>query len=101
MIGVPLIYDMIVISNSWEDHLVHINKVVEALKKVGMTANPKKCVWGAETLVYLGHEVRGEVVKVPEARVTAIKNYKKPVTKTLRAFGDGWQLSHIYPRLCK
>ena len=52
----PLIYGIIMFSYSWEDHLVHINRVLEALKKVGMTANP---MWGAETLVYLGHEVGG------------------------------------------
>ena len=40
--------------------------VLEALEKVGMTANTDKCMWGAQTLTYLGHEVGGGVVKVPE-----------------------------------
>ncbi len=60
---------------------------VGALKRTGMTANPEKCTWGAHTLTYLGHSVGWGLVKVPEARIAAIKNYKQPVTKRdLRAF---------------
>ena len=79
--------DIVIFSKSWEEHLVHVRKVLEALEKVGMTANLDKCTWGARTLTYLGHEVGGGVVKVHEARIAAIKNFKRPVTKRdVRAF---------------
>ena len=61
--------------------------VLEVLKRTGMTANSDKCTWGAQTLTYLGHRVGQGLVKVPEARIAAIKNYKQPITKRdLRAF---------------
>ena len=79
--------DIVVFSETWEDHLRHVRAVLEALKRTGMTANPDKCTWGAQTLTYLGHRVGRGLVKVPEARIEAIKNYKQPVTKRdLRAF---------------
>ena len=79
--------DIVVFSETWEDHLRHVRAVLEALKRTGMTANPDKCIWGAQTLTYLGHRVGRGLVKVHEARIAAIKNYKQPVTKRdLRAF---------------
>ena len=60
---------------------------MEALKCTGMTANPDKCTQGAQTLTYLGHRVGRGLVKVPEARIPAIKKVKQPLTKRdLRAF---------------
>ena len=49
--------DIVVFSETWEDHLRHVRAVLEALKWTGMTDNPDKCTWGAQTLTYLGHRV--------------------------------------------
>ena len=57
----------------WEDHLTHIQTVLEALRINGLTAIPQKCVWGARQSEYLGHVVGGRTIAVPEARVTAIR----------------------------
>ena len=72
---------IVVFSETWEDHLRHLRAVLEALKCTGMTANPDKCTWGAQTLTYLGHRVVWDLFKELEARIPAIKNYKQPVTK--------------------
>ena len=81
------INDIVVFSETWEDHLRHVRAVLEALKQTEMTTNPDKCTWGAQTLTYLGHRVGRGLVNVSEARIAAIKNYKQPVTKRdLRAF---------------
>ena len=46
-----------------------------------------KCVWGARTLEYLGHEIGLGKVEVPEVRVKALTSFKRPVNKKdLRAF---------------
>ena len=78
--------DILVHSSSWGEHLIHI-QVLEQLRKVGLTAKPSKCDWGARALTYLGYEVGGWVVRVPELRVKAIKDFRLPRTKRdLRAF---------------
>ena len=37
--------DIVVFSETWEDHLRHVRAVLETLKRTGMTANPDKCTW--------------------------------------------------------
>ena len=79
--------DIIVFSNSWEDHLIHLKQTLERLRKHKLTAKPAKCQWGASSLSYLGHIVGRGKVSVPESRVEAIRNFQKPKTKSdLRAF---------------
>ena len=73
--------DILIFSLSWEDHLIHITAILEVLKRHGLTAKPSKCVWGARTLEYLGHIVGDGKVAVPEARVQAIRDFKRPNTK--------------------
>ena len=52
-----------------------------------MTENSAKRECGANALTYLGYEVGLGKIKIPEARVKAIKDYKRPYTKKdLRAF---------------
>ena len=55
--------------------------------KFGLTAKPTKCEWGARSLLYLGHAVGHGEISIPEARVAALRNFQRPVTKSdLRAF---------------
>ena len=79
--------DVLVFSDSWDDHLVHVQQVLDALKDAGLTVSPSKCVFSARSLSYLGHLVGVGYVSVPEARVRAIKEYRRPVTRRdLRVF---------------
>ena len=58
--------DVLVFSYSWEEHLVHVRQVLEALAEIGLTAKPTKCVWGARSLSYLGHMIGAGYTSVPE-----------------------------------
>ena len=79
--------DVIVFSKCWENHMEEVRKVLLCLRKTGLTAKPTKCEWGATSLTYLGHTVGKGIVSIPEAKVEAMKNFKKPRTKSdLRAF---------------
>jgi len=51
----PYMDDIIVFSESWEQHTQHIRQVLEKLRTAGLTANPKKCRWGGRTMEFLGH----------------------------------------------
>ena len=81
------IYDVLIFSNIWEEHVEHIRGVLGALGQVGMTANSARCEWGANAFTYLLYEVGLGKIKVPEARVKAIRDYRRAFTKKgLRAF---------------
>ena len=87
--------DVLIFSKTWEEHAEHIRGVLGALgqagmtansagmtaNSAGMTANSAKCEWDANALTYLGYKVGLGKIKVPEARVKAIRYYKRPHTK--------------------
>ena len=74
--------DLIVFSESWEDHLIHIRSVLERLRKAGLTAKAKKCEFGASECVYLGHIVGSGSVKPETDKTAAIHGFPTPQTKT-------------------
>jgi len=83
----PYMDDVVIYSMCWEDHVRHIRRVLERLSEAGLTANPKKCCWGGQSIEFLGHQVGGGMMALPEHRVEALSNYTKPTTKRgLRAF---------------
>ena len=79
--------DIMVYSNSWSDHLKHLDAVLQCLAKAGLTAKPGKCFIATTSCDYLGHTVGGGRVALQEAKVQAIANFPRPTTKKqIRAF---------------
>ena len=79
--------DVVIYSPTWEDHVVHVNQVLELIGKAGLTVNPRKCCWGGRAVEFLGHFVGRGQMSIPAHRCTALASYTKPRTKNgLRAF---------------
>ena len=74
--------DVLVFSNSWEEHLVHAGRVMEVLREAGLTVKPFKCQWGKRYLDFLGHRIGCGQLAVPEHRAKAMAEFKRPITKT-------------------
>ena len=51
--------DLIIFSLTWREHLEHLEAVFTILYEAGLTARPKKCQFGMEQCIYLGHMVGG------------------------------------------
>ena len=82
----PYMDYIVIFSNSWKEHVVHIKTVLTKLRKAGLTANPDKCRWGGQLMEFLGHLLEGKMM-LPAHRAEALSKYSKPVTKKgLRAF---------------
>ena len=80
----PYIDDVVIISLNWEDHMAHINLVLKALGRHGLTVKLGKCVWAAE---YLDFVVGKGRFSVPKSRVKAVEEFQQPQTITqLRSF---------------
>ena len=83
----PYMDDIVIFSNSWEEHLDHIERVLTRLREAGLTANPDKCKWGGQTMEFLGHQVGDGRMMMPAHRAEALGRYSQPTTKKgLRAF---------------
>ena len=79
--------DIVVFSACWRDHLTHLEEVLKRLKDARLTVNQSKCDWGKSEIEYLGHVVGSGKTSVPQARVSDLRNFKRPGTKKqLRSF---------------
>ena len=73
--------DLTVFSMSWEEHLVHLQDMLERLRDAGLTVKPKKCKFGMKETEYLGHVVGNGVVKPCQSKTEAVKKFQVPETK--------------------
>src|SRR6202165_937189 len=70
--------DILVYSNSAEEHQEHLRLVFEALRKHKLYARPSKCTFDQPTAEFCGHLVGQGVTKVLESKVKAIKEWPRP-----------------------
>ena len=83
----PYIDDVIVFSESVEEHVQHLRCVLAALSAAGLTIKEGKCQWGRSKVEYLGHMIGGGQLAVPIHRAAAMADYIQPTTKRqLRSF---------------
>ena len=73
--------DVVVFSETWEDHLSHILGVLQCLRKYNLTAKPQKYQFGMRECIYLGHIVGNGQVKPHPNKLAAVKDYPIPKTK--------------------
>lgn len=73
--------DIIVFSNSWEEHLQHLQMIFERLLLHGLVANLDKCVFGKTEIKFLGQMVKEQVNEALPESISAILNAPIPKTK--------------------
>lgn len=73
--------DLVVYSDSWEEHLFRIQALFNRLKEAKLTVNLAKCEFAQATVTYLGKVVGHGVVRPVEAKIEAINKYPPPCTK--------------------
>jgi hypothetical protein len=79
--------DILIYSKSWEDHVQHVDKVLQLIKEQQLYAKPSKCFFGVKEVEYLGHIVSHEGVKVDPNKIKAMMDWPIPKTlKNLRGF---------------
>ncbi|XP_059076512.1 uncharacterized protein LOC131875838 [Cryptomeria japonica] len=73
--------DLIVFSKDRENHLFHLQDVLERCRKHDISLNPKNSVFGVTEGKLLGHIVSKEGIKVDSERVKSIQNLPLPSNK--------------------
>ncbi|KAI5313565.1 hypothetical protein L3X38_042741 [Prunus dulcis] len=87
--------DILVFSPTWEEHLIHVEKVLGALRQYQLRLNLKKCEFGKRSLVYLRFIVGDGELKVDPSKVQAITDWPRPCTVTeVRSFMGACQYLH-------
>lgn len=79
-------YDILVYSPSWEEHLYHLNWVLQLLEKNVWVAN-KKNEFGKRRIQYLGHQISEKGVEMDQDKIKAMLEWEEPRNlKALRGF---------------
>jgi hypothetical protein len=79
--------DILIYSKYWEDHVQHVDKVLQLLKEKQLYCKPSKCFFGVKEVEYLGHILSHEGVKVDPNMIKAMMEWSIPKTlKNLRGF---------------
>ena len=87
MIVIVYLDDLLVFRKIWEEHIVHVKKVLDVLRKEKLYVKMSKCEFAKNYLVYLGHVIGGDHLRVDPAKVSVIVNWPKPNTITeIRSF---------------
>lgn len=75
-----LIYldDVIVFSNTFEDHVSRLDDVLACIGKAGLKVSPKKCSLFQEKVNFLGHVVSKQGISTDPTKVAAVKDWKTP-----------------------
>lgn len=79
--------DIVVYSKSYEEHIDHLDAVLGAIEKSGITLAPTKCHLFYSSILLLGHKVSRLGLSTHDAKVQAIMELQRPTRVTqLQAF---------------
>lgn len=79
--------DILIYSQSLEEHLYHLETVLELLQKEHLFAKYNKCAFAVKQIAYLGHIINGEGVSTDPSKIEAVKNWSRPENVThVRSF---------------
>ncbi|GFT39126.1 retrovirus-related Pol polyprotein from transposon 17.6 [Trichonephila clavipes] len=67
--------DIIVFSETFEDHLIRLRLVLKCLQEAGLKLNSKKCLFAAQEVKILGHLVSSNGVRPDPDKIKAVRNF--------------------------
>ncbi|GFY31223.1 transposon Tf2-6 polyprotein [Trichonephila clavipes] len=70
--------DIIVFSETFEDHLIRLRLVLKCLQEAGLKLNSKKCLFAAQEVKILDHLVSSNGVRPDPDKIKAVRNFPTP-----------------------
>lgn len=90
--------DIIIASQTWEEHLMALRYVFQQLKAAGLSLKIKKCRFAQKETVVLGHKISSQGIAIEEEKIKAVTSFPRPRTiKQLSSFLGlvGWHQRFI------
>ena len=79
--------DILISSESHREHREHLRSVLEVLHSNGLVTRRDKCIFGASTIEFLGHDISGDGIRPLSSKVEAVNRFPRPTTvKQLQEF---------------
>lgn len=93
--------DIIIFSKTFKEHLIHIEKFLEAVQEEGFKLKLVKCKFAQKSVKYLGHVISKNQVKPLQDNLIAIKEFGAPKNKMqVRQFLGKVNYFHKYIENC-
>ncbi|MBW0476258.1 hypothetical protein O181_015973 [Austropuccinia psidii MF-1] len=86
--------DIIIYSEKWEDHAQYINRVLSKCTPINVKISLKKCSFGQQELMELGHKVSGLSMAIDQNKLAGV--LLKPVTKKIKEIQSFLGFSSYY-----
>ncbi len=74
--------DIIIYSETMEEHADHLNKVLEILRANNIHLNKQKCFFAKEEVTYLGHRISHRTIAMDPSKIEAVAEIKPPTDAT-------------------
>jgi hypothetical protein len=74
--------DILIYSRTKEEHLIHVRKVLEALRQAGLYVKTEKCEFSVSETSFLGMIVGAEGIRMDPAKVRTIQEWQTPTCLT-------------------
>jgi len=79
--------DILIVSETWKDHIEHLETVFERLRNAGLKLKPDKCQPVANNIRFLGHILTTDGLQKDEEKVQAMRSFPRPTNqKQLRSY---------------
>ncbi len=73
--------DVVIHSNSWVEHLQHLQQILKRIEEAGLTLNISKGEWARQEANYLGYHLGNGQLRPQVDKVEAIRRSPQPKTK--------------------
>ena len=73
--------DIIIYTDTWEEHLIVLEEVFRRLRKAGLTVKPSKCTIGVTEVEFVGHQVNIDTLQPREEKIADVLNVARPKTR--------------------
>jgi len=85
--AVNYINDILIFSKSFDEHILHLSKLLEAILTEGFKLKFAKCNFAESSVKYLGHIIENNSIRPLKDYLIAVKNFPVPETrKNVRQF---------------
>lgn len=79
--------DVVIFSQSWEEHMAHLQQVLQKIRAAWLTINAHKFTVGQREVEYLSYVIGFGQIKPQLGKMEAIRSFPVPTTKKkLRGF---------------